>query len=89
MRFAIRAICLAVLIAIIDGRPLESQTTHATNPCGRYQLFQGSIPWGSGEATGVIMKIDTQTGQTWVYIQGANVAFDHGGWLPIQEFKRQ
>gem|GEM_PF-3800360 len=37
----------------------------------------------------MIMKIDTQTGQTWVYIQGANVAFDHGGWLPIQEFKRQ
>jgi len=85
MRIAARAIFLALLIIFATSKPIDSQTQRST-PCGKYQLFEGTTFFG-GTTVNLILRVDTQTGQAWVYVAGTNDLLRQGGWYPIQEFK--
>lgn len=84
MRVAlIAAVLVTPVIALADA------SGHATT--GRYQLFQGTyeiIESGTGRSADqkAILKIDSVTGNTWVFV--SSVGKDAGqGWLLLGEYK--
>jgi hypothetical protein len=76
-----RKILLASVIALATAPQM------ATSPCGRYQLFHGATGFQNEMKLDVILRIDTQTGQTWVYINSVNRSGD--GWMPVGDFHEQ
>ncbi|GEM_PF-5664753 len=82
--FAICAFCAALFISRLyaDDRP-ASQTA-----LGRFQLFQGYYTVSSGGTAfkeNAVFKLDTVTGEVWVYFEG----MDKNGkffkrWLPTE-----
>jgi predicted dinucleotide-utilizing enzyme len=58
-----------------------------SNEVGRYQLVTGAITTIDSGAIQAVFKIDTITGDTWMYTEGkdekSGVVFD--GWSPISK----
>jgi hypothetical protein len=74
------AVLIVALLAVVGGADeLTRAPMGARTPCGRYQLFQATYrsfgyvagKFSSGEEIG-LFKIDTDTGKTWIYVDGSN-----------------
>ncbi len=84
-------VCVLVLFAAaVDGQ--KPQPALQPSPCGRFQLFQGRVGIDMGGQNGVlardvIARIDTQTGNAWVYAWGADKSIPEG-WVAVAELPR-
>lgn len=78
----ITAIAVALLAFHYDA---SAQRPIAVNP-GRYQLFTGTYNGsmdGKTTETTSLLKIDTETGITWFYLQRADAKTADEGWVQI------
>ena len=91
----LRIVLIAAMLSLVcsASSPAARQTAQriptGPSPCGRYQLFQGS--WGmSGSAReDVLLRIDTETGRTWIYFKAATTAGSlKEGWVELQEWQQ-
>lgn len=91
----IAIVFLGVLVA--GDQPTSSaakaKTGSSTTACGRYQLFQGM--WGLSGPQGTLMeehcllRIDTETGHTWIYFkEGMSTPNPKEGWIDVLEWQR-
>jgi hypothetical protein len=77
-----KALTVSILLAA------SSFGAGAQNENGRFQLMTGNvreIAKGINENTPVIIKIDTQTGKTWVYVRLLAEGKFQEFWAPIPE----
>jgi hypothetical protein len=82
MRASLRFVLgLVLLVVFATATSAEKGPTprSANGPCGRYQVFQGSIGYQNEQKMDVVLRLDTQTGQTWFYLVPANT------WSPVSE----
>lgn len=85
----------ATLLVLAATVALYAQAgrTLATGPVGSFQILAGRYAIGGIAGaegadldTNGIFRIDTRTGQTWVYMTGRNkVGKTYDGWSPIPE----
>ncbi len=67
-------VCAVVAWSQTTQRPPDSEQPHLGVP-GRYQLFQGQftiVSSGTPFKEIGVFKLDTHTGQTWMYAEGSN-----------------
>jgi hypothetical protein len=87
LRISVTVVALLLVIAVLRGQP--AQQTQQQVALGRYQIVQGEYV-AVGTQVGVPMKgvfrIDTQTGTSWTFIEGASTDGKHvQRWVPISE----
>ena len=89
MRTKILFLFLALTTVALAG---DSSQTAATSAPGRYQLLSGTTCLLSEKAKvemPVILKIDTQTGQTWMFTLFASSSASTNiiGFVPVVDFQ--
>ena len=96
MSKSIRVAIVSVLVSLFVGS-IPAQTPKDTAPkrmtvatvlCGRYQLFQGVWGMPGVAERNVLLRIDTETGKTWVYFEGGSGENARTGWIDVDEWQK-
>jgi DsbC/DsbD-like thiol-disulfide interchange protein len=72
--------CLFILACGVNRSPQPGAVT----PCGRFQIVAGTAAdFKTGHAVPTIIRIDTETGQTWYWNPPGEMG--RGDWLPAND----
>jgi hypothetical protein len=90
--YATIAVALLLLGPSSSGQkpqqPVVRSNVGNHTPCGRFQLFQGVWGMPGTVEQNVLLRIDTESGKTWVYFVSGTGDQHKEGWIDVEEWLR-